>query len=382
MCREELITYFQWFHSHPELANEEFETTKKIREILEREGVEILETGLETGLVAKIEGKEKGPVIGLRCDIDALPIQEESGLSYASQNEGRMHACGHDFHTIVMLGTAALLQREKERFKGTVKVIFQPAEEVTEGAAKVLESGALDDVSCYLGIHSYPQFENGSLGIKEGAVMAAVDRFAVRISGSGAHAAQPQKGVDPLVVQAAVILNAQTIVSRNLNPFSRAVLSFTHVEGGTTWNIIPEEVFLEGTVRTLDEEDRILIRKRFAQMVQDTARAYGARAEIDWREGPPAVVNDAGLCRLAQVEAAERGLEARVQEDTMGGEDFSLYLKEKKGIFIRIGTGGCYPGHHAKFTVDPEAIEPAAAYMAGLAVRCLAELGDAGKNAG
>lgn len=373
MSKEELITYFQWFHSHPELGNEEFETTKKIREILEREGVEILKTGLKTGLVARIEGKEKGPVIGLRCDIDALPIQEESGLSYASVNEGRMHACGHDFHTVVMLGTAIWLHQERERFSGTVKVIFQPAEEVTEGAEKVLKTGVLDDVSCYLGIHSYPQFENGSVGIKEGAVMAAVDRFAVRITGSGAHAAQPQKGIDPLVVQAAVILNAQTIVSRNLNPFSRAVLSFTHVEGGTTWNIIPEEVFLEGTVRTLDEEDRILVKTRFAAMVQATAQAYGAGVKIDWREGPPAVVNDTKLCRLAREEAAEQGLEVRVQEDTMGGEDFSLYLKEKKGIFIRIGTGGCYPGHHAKFTADPEAIYPAVGYMAGLAIRCLAE---------
>lgn len=373
MSKEELITYFQWFHSHPELGNEEFETTKKIREILEREGVEILKTGLETGLVARIEGKEKGPVIGLRCDIDALPIQEESGLSYASVNEGRMHACGHDFHTVVMLGTAIWLHQERERFSGTVKVIFQPAEEVTEGAEKVLKTGVLDDVSCYFAIHSYPQFENGSVGIKEGAVMAAVDRFAVRITGSGAHAAQPQKGIDPLVVQAAVILNAQTIVSRNLNPFSRAVLSFTHVEGGTTWNIIPEEVFLEGTVRTLDEEDRILVKTRFAAMVQATAQAYGAGVKIDWKEGPPAVVNDTKLCRLAREEAAEQGLEVRVQEDTMGGEDFSLYLKEKKGIFIRIGTGGCYPGHHAKFTADPEAIYPAVGYMAGLAIRCLAE---------
>lgn len=373
MCKEELITYFQWFHSHPELANEEYETTDKIREILEREGVEILKTDLRTGLVARIEGKGSGPVIGLRCDIDALPIKEESGLSYASLNEGRMHACGHDFHTIVMLGTAIKLHQEREKLEGTVKVIFQPAEEVTEGAARVLQTGVLNDVSCYLGIHSYPQFENGALGIKEGAVMAAVDRFAVRISGSGAHAAQPQKGIDPLVVQAAVILNAQTIVSRNLNPFSRAVLSFTHVDGGTTWNIIPESVFLEGTVRTLDEEDRILIRSRFAEMVENTARAYGARAGIDWQEGPPAVVNDARLCRLAREEAAARGLEARLQEDTMGGEDFSLYLRDKKGIFIRIGTGGCYPGHHAKFTVDPEAIYPAVGYMAGLAARCLRE---------
>lgn len=373
---ETLLEQFQWFHSHPELAFEEFETTQRIRDILEKEGIEIMETGLETGLVARITGEEEGPVIGLRCDIDALPVKEESGLAYASVNEGRMHACGHDFHTIVMVGAAILLYRKRAQLPGTVKVIFQPAEEVTAGALKLLASKALNDVSCYIGIHTYPQFEKGTVGIKEGAVMAAVDRFAVRITGSGAHAAQPQKGIDPVVVQAAVIMNAQTIISRNLDPFSKAVLSFTHVECGTTWNVIPESVFLEGTVRTLSEEDRALIRERFAAMVQTTAQAYGAHAEIDWMAGPPAVINDAGMCRLARQEAIEQGLRVAVQEDTMGGEDFSRYLEGKKGIFIRIGTGGCYPGHHPKFRVDTGAIYPAARYMEGLAFRYLADMKD------
>lgn len=371
---EILLEQFQWFHSHPELAFEEFETTRRIREILEKEGVEIMETGLETGLVARITGKEDGPVLGLRCDIDALPLKEESGLSYASVNEGRMHACGHDFHTIVMVGAAILLHRKREQLSGTVKVIFQPAEEVTGGALKLLASGALRDASRFIGIHTYPQFEKGTVGVKEGAVMAAVDRFAVRIVGSGAHAAQPQKGIDPVVVQAAVIMNAQSIISRNLNPFSKAVLSFTHVECGTTWNVIPESVFLEGTVRTLSKEDRTLIRKRFAAMVETTAQAYGAHAEIDWIEGPPAVINDAGMCRLAREEAAAQGLCVDVQEDTMGGEDFSRYLEGKKGIFIRIGTGGGYPGHHPKFKVDTDAIYPAVRYIEGLAVRCLEDM--------
>lgn len=372
--KEMLDCSFQWFHAHPELAFEEFETTRKIREILEKEGVAVMETGLETGLVARIDGCRPGPVIGLRCDIDALPVQEETGLSYASEKEGKMHACGHDFHAAVMLGAAILLQRNRERFGGCVKVIFQPAEEVTGGAQKVLETGALADVSHFIGVHTYPQFENGTVGVKCGAVMAAVDRFAVRITGSGAHAAQPQKGIDPIVVQAAVILNAQTIISRNLNPFSKAVLSFTHVEGGTTWNVIPESVFLEGTVRTLDEKDRVLLRERFVQMVRTTAQAYGAKAEIDWRPGPPAVINDADMCRIAREEAIAQGLLVEEQEDTMGGEDFSLYLEGKKGIFIRIGTGGGYPGHHPKFAADRNALYPAACYMQALAVRCLDEL--------
>lgn len=370
-----LEEHFKWLHAHPELGFAEFMTTMRIREILEREGVEILETGLETGLVARIVGEKEGPVIGLRCDIDALPVTEESGLPYASVNKGCMHACGHDFHTIVMVGAAILLHERRETLSGTVKVVFQPAEEVTQGAQKVLQTGVLEDVSLYIGIHTYPQFENGTVGIKEGAVMAAVDLFSLTVTGQGAHAAQPQKGIDPAVVQAAIILNAQTIISRNLHPFSQAVLSFTHVDCGTTWNVIPDKAFLEGTVRTLSGEDRRMIRERFYAMVQATAQAYGAKAEIDWREGPPAVINDEGLCRIARQEAQAQGLCVAMQEGTMGGEDFSLYLEGKKGIFIRVGTGGRYPGHHAKFTVDPEAIYPTVRYIAGLAARCMTEEG-------
>lgn len=368
-----LEEHFRWFHAHPELGFAEFETTARIRNILEGEGVEILRTGLETGLVAQIAGKRDGPVIGLRCDIDALPVTEESGLPYASVHKGCMHACGHDFHTIAMIGAAIMLKESQETLAGTVKVIFQPAEEVIAGAQRVLETGVLEDVSCYIGIHTYPQFENGTVGIKEGAVMAAVDRFLVTVTGRGAHAGQPQKGIDPAVVQAAIILNAQTIISRNLHPFSQAVLSITHVECGTTWNVIPDEAYLEGTLRTLSGEDRRMIRDRFDAMVRATAQAYGAEAKVKWQEGPPAVINDAALCRLAREEARAQGICAAVQEGTMGGEDFSLYAEGKRGIFIRIGTGGQYPGHHAKFTVDPEAIYPTARYIAGLAARCLRE---------
>lgn len=371
---ETLLTQFQWFHSHPELAFEEFATTQRIRELLKEEGIEILETGLETGLIARITGKGDGPVLALRCDIDALPVKEESGVPYASVNEGRMHACGHDFHTTVMLGAAILLHQNREKFNGTIKVIFQPAEEVDRGAKRVLETGALKDVSRSIAIHTYPQFEKGTVGVKEGAVMAAVDRFAVRIIGSGAHAGQPQKGIDPVVVQAAVILNAQSIISRNVNPFSQAVLSFTHVECGTTWNVIPETAFIEGTVRTLSQESRDLIRERFATVVQNTAQAYGARAEIDWSQGSPAVINSDRMCRLAREEAAVQGLKVDVQEGTMGGEDFSCYLEGKEGIFIRIGTGGGYPGHHPKFKVDTGAIYPAVRYIEGLALRCLEDM--------
>ena len=369
-----LTALFEWFHSHPELAYEERETTAKIRDVLEDAGIPILDSGLETGLIAVIEGGQPGPVIGLRADIDALPVQEESGLPYASCHPGRMHACGHDFHTVMLLGTALLLKEKQADLPGTVKLIFQPAEEIDSGARRVIATGLLDDCALFLAGHSYPQFEAGTLGVKEGPVMAAVDRFEVIVRGRGCHAGQPAKGVDPIVVQAAVVESLQTVVSRNMDPFTPRVVSITRVEAGTTWNVIPETARLEGTVRTLNADQRALAEERFRSLVTGIAAAYGAEAEIRWTHGSGAVINDEKLCILARETAREMGLAVARQEDTMGGEDFSCYLEKRPGLFVRVGTGGSYPGHHPKFTVDPAALEPAARFFAMLAQRCLMDI--------
>ena len=203
--------------------------------------------------------------------------------------------------------------------------------------------------------------------------MAAVDRFEVILRGTGCHAGQPAKGIDPIVVQAAVIQSLQTIVSRSMDPFTPRVISVTHVDAGTTWNVIPETARLEGTVRTLNAEQRIVAEERFRSLVTGVAAAYGAEAEIRWTHGSGAVINDEKLCILARGIARDMGLTAAVQEDTMGGEDFSCYLEKAPGLFVRVGTGGGYPGHHPKFTVDPEALEPAARFFANLARKCLME---------
>ena len=369
-----LTELLQWFHSHPELAYEERETTAKIREVLEAAGIPILDSGLETGLIAVIEGGQPGPVIGLRADIDALPVQEEADLPYASCHPGRMHACGHDFHTVTMLGAALLLKAQQATLPGTVKLIFQPAEEIDSGARKVLATGLLEDCELFLAGHSYPQFEAGTLGIKEGPVMAAVDRFEVIIRGVGCHAGQPAKGIDPIVVQAAIIQSLQTVVSRTMDPFTPRVISVTHVEAGTTWNVIPETARLEGTVRTLDAAQRALAEERFRSLVTGIAAAYGAEADIRWKHGSGAVINDEKLCILAREVAREVGLTPALQEDTMGGEDFSCYLENRPGLFVRVGTGGGYPGHHPKFTVDPAALVPAARFFATLARKCLMDI--------
>ena len=363
----ELLSLFKWLHQHPEIGCEEVNTTKRIRETLASEGVEILESPLETGLIARVTGAKPGRVIGLRCDIDALPIQEESGLEYASVNPGKMHACGHDFHTAVMLGAAILLKRQEAELAGTVKIVFQPSEENANGAQIAVDSGLLDDVEEFYGIHSYPWFETGTLGVKDGPVMAAPDRFEITIHGKGTHAAEPNKGRDPIPAAATIALAAQSVVSRSIDPFSSAVVSIAHIEAGNTWNIIPETALLEGTVRTLNQGVREHIQRELARIAESVASTYGCTADFRWHNGPAAVINDDALCNVVRELALKEGYRVDRQEDTMGGEDFSEYLRLCPGVFIRVGTGGSYPSHHPKFTVDPNALWPAAKFFAKLA---------------
>ena len=375
MTEQELRAFFEDLHRHPELGLEEHRTTEKIKQALAAAGVPMLDTGLETGVIAEIRGGRPGRVIGLRCDIDALPIQEETGLPYASCEPGKMHACGHDFHTACMLGAALLLWERRETLAGTVKIVFQPAEElaIDAGGKRVRLTGLLDDCAEFYGIHTYPQFEAGTIGIKPGPVMAAPDHFIMTIRGRGAHAAQPQKGVDPIPAMAALIMSLQTIVSRRVNPFANAVLTVAHVQAGSVYNVIPETALLEGTVRTLDPAVRQEIKTRLREMAEGTAAAYGCTLEYSYLDGPDAVINDDALCEAAKKVALDMGFRVDRQEDTMGGEDFSEYLKICPGVFIRIGTGGGYPAHHPRFRVDQNALWPAAGYFAALAAERAAE---------
>ena len=233
-----IVEEFEWFHRHPELSYEEVETTKRIRVSLERAGIRILDLPLKTGLVAEVGQGE--PLVALRTDIDALPIEEQTDLPYRSEHRGRMHACGHDFHISSVLGAALLLKQHEQELTGRVRIFFQPAEEAPGGAKVLIEAGALKDVAAIFGLHASPLMEVGTVGISEGAVMAAVDRFVFRFHGTGTHAAHPESGVDPIVLAAAFIQSVQTVVARNLNPFSAGVVSVTHIAAGNTWNVIPE----------------------------------------------------------------------------------------------------------------------------------------------
>ena len=368
-----LIEAFHWLHRHPELAMKEHKTTEYLRKILLDSGVRLLDTKLETGLIAVI-GTSEAPVIALRADIDALPIQEQTSLPYSSETSGVMHACGHDFHATCMLGAALLLKEREASLSGTVKVIFQPAEEINVGADKLADTGLLDDVQLFLAGHTYPWYPAGTMGIRPGPVMASADRFSVRIKGKGCHAANPDMGIDPIPALGAIISAFQTVVSRRVNPFEGAVVSITRVKAGNTWNVIPEDAFLEGTVRAMTETVRDGIHQSLEQLATITAKAYGCEAVFEYERGPAPVLNDAGVCDRAANVARELGLNVETNPPSMIAEDFSRYLKLAPGAMLRIGTGGGFDNHHPSFTADPSALLPAAQFFATLAERELERL--------
>lgn len=363
---KKLIKYFEWFHSHPELSYEEFETTAKIRVILQEEGIEILPYELETGLIAVINGEMPGPVQMLRCDIDALPMQEETGLSYASKYPGRMHACGHDFHVTAGIGCAILLQRQKKKLAGTVKIVFQPGEETSLGALKILETDVMADVERAWGFHADPSNEAGVLGIRQGYVTAAVDRFVITVKGTGCHGAHPDDGADPIPAAAAMIQALQTIVTRNVNAFHPALISVTRMEAGNTWNIIPETAYLEGTVRTMDRQDRVLMEKRMVEIAKCTAAAYGMEAKVEWIAGPPAVYNDEEMADYSIGKAYEAGFKVVPEESSMGGDDFSFYEEKIPGCYLKVGTGKGERIHQPGFAVEESVLLPTAEYLTKL----------------
>ncbi len=363
---------YEWFHANPELSYEEEATTAHIRSALKRAGVRIAEYPLKTGLVAEIGGGE--PIVALRTDIDALPVQENTELPYASKHAGKMHACGHDFHMAAVLGATLLLKEREEKLPGTVRILFQPAEEAPGGARVVMDAGALDGVEAIFGLHVVPFVEKGALGIKEGAVTASVDRFVLRFHGKGTHAAAPNAGLDPIPVASEFVLAAQTIVSRRISPFSPAVVSVTHVEAGNTWNVIPETALVEGTTRTMGKEDRALVREALCTQAEKLAEAHGMTAEIEWHEGPPATNNEAGCIALARRVAEKRGIPAVTPPGWMAGEDFAYYHETYKGAFILVSTGDIVANHNPKFHADEEAILPTAEYLADLMTEALGTL--------
>lgn len=364
----------RYLHRHPELSNEEFATTAYIRGILEDAEIRIANYPLNTGLIAEIGGLQGGPIIALRADIDALPIHEETGLPFESQTPGRMHACGHDFHTAALIGTALLLKEWEYELQGTVRLLFQPAEENATGAKQVVESGALEGVQAVFGMHNKPDLTVGTIGIKSGPLMAAADGFVIELEGKGTHAAVPDAGNDPIVTASHIVTALQSIVSRNVSPLQSAVVSVTQIHSGNVWNVIPKQAFMEGTVRTFDSEVRSYVMERFVQIVEGVATAFGTTASVRWIEGPPPIANDAKLAELADNVAVELGYESIVPVLSSAGEDFAVYQQNTPGLFVFMGTSGTQEWHHPAFTLDEGALPVSVNFFANLARRALSEL--------
>ncbi|MEN1934166.1 M20 peptidase aminoacylase family protein [Paenibacillus sp. 102] len=371
---EKLISIRRHLHQYPELSYEEFETTKTIRNWLNEANITIIGSDLKTGVIAEISGNKNGPTVALRADIDALPIHEETNLSYASKNPGKMHACGHDFHTAAILGAAYLLKEKEAMLNGTVRFIFQAAEESGDGACKVIEAGHLQNVQAIFGMHNKPDLPVGTIGIKDGSLMAGVDRFEIEIKGIGTHAAVPDAGVDPIVASSQIVMALQTIVSRNISSFHNAVISVTNIHSGNTWNVIPEKATLEGTVRTFQAETRTKIPELMERVIKGVADALGVQAKLHWYPGPPAVYNDVTLTELSTHIAQAMGLHIISPKPSMAGEDFSFYQQEIPGSFVFMGTNGTQEWHHPSFTLNEEALPISAQYFALLAEEAINKL--------
>ncbi|CAH2466636.1 MULTISPECIES: M20 peptidase aminoacylase family protein [Bacillus] len=371
---EKLISIRRHLHEYPELSYEEFETTKAIKNWLKEANITIIDSSLETGIIAEISGNKNGPVVALRADIDALPIQEETDLPYTSKIQGKMHACGHDFHTAAILGAAYLLKEKEASLNGTVRFIFQAAEESGNGACKVVEAGHLKNVQAVFGMHNKPDLPVGTIGIKDGPLMAGVDRFEIEIHGVGTHAAVPDAGVDPIVASSQIVMALQTIVSRNISSSHNAVVSVTNIHSGNTWNVIPEKAILEGTVRTFQTKTRKKIPALMERIIKGISDALGVKTEFRFYPGPPAVQNDKVLTDFSIQIAEKMNLNVISPTPSMAGEDFSFYQQEIPGSFVFMGTSGTHEWHHPAFTVDEEALPISAEYFALLAEEAIHQL--------
>ena len=367
---EKLREIRHYLHQHPEISENEFETTAFIKKHLKDLGIEPLDYPLKTGVIAEIGSGQ--PIIALRADIDALPIIEKIGLAYASKN-GAMHACGHDFHQTSLLGAAQILKEREAEIKGTVRLIFQPAEENFQGAYQVIEAGGIEGVSAIIGYHNNPHLKPGQIGLRSGAIMAGVEQFEVTVAGISAHAARPDLGVDTVLAIATMIQNLQQIVSRTVSPFDSAVLSVTHIDVGTTWNVLPAKGFFEGTIRTFDPKIRLAVINKFTKIVETTAEQFGAQVSIQWENSPKVTYNDATLTPLI-FENSKTFAQVIETLPSTGGEDFAAYQEKIPGVFAFVGSNGADNApdwHHDDFIVKDEALPTAVNYFVENAFKLL-----------
>ncbi|HEY3083600.1 MAG TPA: M20 family metallopeptidase [Chloroflexota bacterium] len=370
-------------HMHPELGFRETETSAYIQRRLGEIGLPFRAGIATTGVLATIEGTAgRGKTVLLRADIDALPIEEQTGAAYASSNPGVMHACGHDAHTAILLGVARVLHERRHELAGTVKLIFQPCEERAPGGAiKMIEEGVMEGpkVDAAFGLHVTPQLETGQLGYRPGPASAASDRFTITVIGKGGHAARPSSCVDAIVVAAHLVVALQTLVSRETPPIQPAVVTIGAIHAGDAHNVIPGEAIIRGTVRTYDPDLRQQMSDRLRTLAQGIARAMRAEAQVEYTFGYPSLVNDSAMTELARAAGAEVVGPGNVveAEQALGGEDMAYFLQRVPGCFFRLGTGNrargiTFGNHHPKFDVDEAALPVGVAALATTALRFLA----------
>jgi amidohydrolase len=372
------------FHKHPELSFHEERTSRKIAEILTELGLDEVQTGIaKTGVVGLLRGGAPGKTFALRADMDALPIQEENDVPYKSQDDGVMHACGHDVHMTSVLGAAMILSGIRDKIRGNVKFIFQPAEEIAGGGKAMVEEGVLEqppEVDAIIALHVWPEMDVGTIGVKPGPSMAAMDKFEIIVRGPGGHGALPHVTSDPVVAAAQIINSLQTVVTRSIEPIQPIVLSVCMIEGGHAFNIIPKEVRMVGTARTMDDDVKARAIERIKIILKGIGEAMDVECEFNYMDGCPAMINDPGMIELIKKAGAVVVGDENVSglDPTMGGEDFTYFARAVPGAMFCLGVqdeqaGIGSPVHTPTFDVSPEALSIGAAMLAQAAMMYLNE---------
>jgi amidohydrolase len=363
--RDWLVEIRRTIHSHPELGFEEVETSKLVSGWLEKFGLEVKKGVAKTGVVGLLRGGAPGKTVAIRADMDALPMDEATGVPYASKIKGKMHACGHDAHVTILLGVARFFSTIREQVKGNIKLIFQPGEEGFGGGKLMVEAGVLEDpnVDAIFAAHVFPFLPTGQVGITEGKAMASSDKFTLRIIGKGGHGAYPHVTHDPILAAGHIITQIQSIVSRNVNPLDSAVVSFGAVHGGRAYNVIPDEVELTGTVRSLNPEVREELKSRIEQITRGVVASLGLDYHYEFEYGYPVLINDARMSKLV-VSACSKAIgkeNVEILQPSMGAEDFSYYLEKCPGAIFRLGVrnekkGLIQPHHNTSFNIDEDVL--------------------------
>lgn len=375
------VAWRRHLHQHPELSNEEYKTTEFLAGEVKKLGLKVQTLDMETGFMVDLPGttNKSGRVVGLRTDIDALPVFERTGLPFKSKTDGKMHACGHDMHMSTVLGSMALLKDLRSEFDGTIRFFFQPAEEEPPGGAReFIARGALDDVDMIFGMHVDPHLPTGKISIRDGETMASVIDFDIIVHGVGGHAARPQNAVDAIVTAAEIVESMQKVVSRQMDPIASVAITFGKIAGGTARNVIADRVELTGTARTLSAAARKKLPKAITRVATNIAKAHGGKAEVNFVSDYPVLINHPKANRLISA-AAEKVLgkgKVATTEQVLGGEDFACYLEKVRGAMFRLGIKNAAIGadkswHSPQFIADEDALPVGTAVMVQAAIDAL-----------